>query len=71
LGPWAAGFVAYQLVNPGLVESWQRFWLARQADLGFTPPTWLSASLASFAVAAALTLAGGTLLRRWPTRRRP
>ena len=38
---------------------WQRFWLARQADIGFTPPSWLSASLAGFAVAAALTLAVG------------
>jgi NCS1 family nucleobase:cation symporter-1 len=64
LAPWAAGFAAYQLVNPGTVDAWQRFWLDRQADLGFTPPSWLSASLASFAVAATLTLALGLLLRR-------
>jgi nucleobase:cation symporter-1, NCS1 family len=68
--PWAAGFVAYQLVNPGLVGSWQRFWLARLADLGFTPPAWASASLVSLGVAAALGLAVGlaesALARRAP-----
>ena len=32
-------------------------------DIGFTPPTWLSASLASFTVAAGLTLIGGLLDR--------
>jgi purine-cytosine permease-like protein len=57
LVPWLAGFVTYQLVNPGLVGVWQRFWVARQHDLGFTPPTWASASLLSFVVAAVITLA--------------
>ena len=57
LVPWVAGFVAYQLVNPGIVGWWSRWWIARQADLGFTPETWMSASLVSFAVAAALTFA--------------
>lgn len=61
--PWLAGFVTYQLVNPGIVGWWQRFWLARQADLGVAPPTWLSASLASLAVAAGLTLLVGTVAR--------
>jgi purine-cytosine permease-like protein len=55
--PWLAGFVAYQLVNPGFVGVWQRFWVARQHDLGFTPPSWASASLLSFFVAAVITLA--------------
>jgi putative hydroxymethylpyrimidine transporter CytX len=59
LVPWLAGFVAYQLVNPGLVGSWQRFWIARQGDLGFTPPSWTSASIVSFVVAAALTFVIG------------
>jgi nucleobase:cation symporter-1, NCS1 family len=62
--PWAAGFVVYQLVNPGTVGWWQRFWLARADDVGFTPPTWLSASLASLAVSAGCTLALGTLVAR-------
>jgi len=62
--PWLLGFVTYQLVNPGLVESWQRFWLERRADLGLTPPTWTSASVLSFLVAAATTFAVGSLSRR-------
>jgi len=72
LGPWAAGFVTYQLVNPGTLGWWQRFWLARAEDLHFTSPTWLSASLASLAVAAGLTLVVGMVLtrRRAPSRRR-
>jgi purine-cytosine permease-like protein len=73
LGPWLAGFVAYQLVNPGTVGWWQRFWLARADDVGFTPPSWLSASLTGLAVSAGLTLLlGAALRRRSPARaRRP
>jgi nucleobase:cation symporter-1, NCS1 family len=63
--PWAAGFVAYQLVNPGLVGPWQRFWLGVQDGLGLIPPAWASASLVSLAVAAVLALAVG-----WPGRAR-
>jgi putative hydroxymethylpyrimidine transporter CytX len=62
--PWAAGFVTYQLINPGLVGWWSRWWIARQADLGFTPSSWMSATLLSFAVAAVLTLVVGTVRRR-------
>ena len=62
--PWAAGFVTYQLISPPSVAAWQRFWLDRQADLGFVPPGWMSASLASFAVAGLLTLVVGRLTRR-------
>ena len=70
--PWVAGFVAYQLVNPGTVGWWQRFWLARADDVGFTAPTWLSASLAGLVVAAGLTLLVGGAARRRPARaRRP
>ncbi|HEX2851089.1 MAG TPA: cytosine permease [Acidimicrobiales bacterium] len=61
--PWLAGFVAYQLINPGIVGVWQRFWIDRQADLGFVPPSWASASLVSFGVAAALTLVVGAIER--------
>ena len=63
--PWVAGFVTYQLINPGFLGWWQRFWTARQDDLGFTPPSWTSASLLSFAVAALLALLIG-----WPRRSR-
>jgi NCS1 family nucleobase:cation symporter-1 len=62
--PWAAGFLAYQLVNPGLVSWWAGFWTDRQADLGFVPPNWLSASVLSAVVAAALTLVVGRLAPR-------
>ncbi len=55
--PWAAGFVAYQLLNPGTVPGWSSLWTRAQAALGFAPPVWLSASLTSFAVAALATLA--------------
>lgn len=65
--PWAAGFVTYQLINPGLVGTWARWWTARQADIGFAPETWMSATLLSFAVAALLTLVVGGLR---PGRRR-
>jgi nucleobase:cation symporter-1, NCS1 family len=62
--PWAAGFVAYQLVNPGTVGWWQRFWLARAEDVSFTPPSWLSASLAGLVVSFGLAVVVGTALRR-------
>jgi purine-cytosine permease-like protein len=67
LVPWVLGFAAYQLVNPGTVGGWQRFWTAAQSWLGLHPPTWASASLASFAVAAVATLllaAGSAALPR-------
>src|SRR5688572_28730926 len=63
LVPWLAGFVTYQLIYPGQVGWWERWWHARQQDL-FTPPTWLGATVASFAVAAVLTLAMGAATAR-------
>jgi putative hydroxymethylpyrimidine transporter CytX len=62
--PWATGFVAYQLVNPGTVGWWSGWWVDRQTDLGFTSPAWASASLVSFAVAAALAFVVGRLSPR-------
>jgi nucleobase:cation symporter-1, NCS1 family len=64
LVPWAAGFVTYQLVNPGYVSWWASAWTSFDQDIGFTPASWMSASILSFAVAAAITVAGG-LLHRW------
>lgn len=49
---WAAGFVAYQLVNPGALTWWVPIWTHLGSALHFTAPTWLGASLFSFAVAA-------------------
>jgi purine-cytosine permease-like protein len=54
--PWLAGFVAYQLVNPGQIGSWVTFWSNVRDWLHFAPPQWLSASLFAFAVAFVLAL---------------
>ena len=58
--PWVAGFVTYQLVNPGGVGWWARFWGDGPYD-GRFDATWASASILSFAVAAVLALIVGTL----------
>ena len=62
--PWAAGFVTYQLINPGYVSWWAAAWTSFGHDLGFTPASWMSASILSFAVAAAITLLAGGLAGR-------
>jgi purine-cytosine permease-like protein len=59
--PWAAGFVTYQLINPGYVSWWTTAWTSFGHDIGFTPASWMSASILSFAVAAAITLVVGWL----------
>ena len=64
LVPWAAGFVTYQLINPGYVSWWASAWTSFGHDLGFTPASWMSASILSFAVAAAITLPAGWLAAR-------
>jgi putative hydroxymethylpyrimidine transporter CytX len=61
--PWALGFCAYQLVNPGYIGWWQRMWVHIGSWLRFTSESWMSASLISFAVAALATLAAGALRR--------
>lgn len=55
LAPWALGFAAYQLLNPGYVSWWAGFWADVQTALHFTPEPWMSASLISAAVAALTT----------------
>jgi purine-cytosine permease-like protein len=62
--PWALGFVSYQLVNPGSVSWWARFWTSVAEHIGFTPATWMSASLVSFFVAAAATAVLGLITVR-------
>jgi nucleobase:cation symporter-1, NCS1 family len=64
LVPWAAGFVTYQLINPGYVSWWAAAWTSIRHDIGFTPANWMSASILSFAVAAILTLLIAPLSRR-------
>ena len=50
--PWLAGFVSYQLVNPGAVSWWKGLWPA------WTPPSWLSATVVSLLVSAVGAMAG-------------
>jgi len=58
---WAAGFVTYQLINPGYVSWWVSIWSAIARAIGFSPASWMSASICSFAVAAVATLLVGWL----------
>jgi NCS1 family nucleobase:cation symporter-1 len=63
--PWALGFISYQLVNPGTVSWWNEFWTSVARHIGFTPATWMSASLVSFLVATVVTgLLGVATVRR-------
>ena len=54
--PWAVGFVVYQLINPGYVTWWVALWRRIDASIGFTPASWMSASILSFVAAGLLTL---------------
>jgi nucleobase:cation symporter-1, NCS1 family len=65
--PWAAGFVVYQLINPGYISWWVSMWGWVSRQIGFTPASWMSASILSFVVAAVATLCvggAGALARR-------
>jgi putative hydroxymethylpyrimidine transporter CytX len=64
LVPWLIGFIAYQLINPGYLGWWSRQWARVDGWLHFTPTTWMSASIISFAVAAVATVPFGALARR-------
>jgi purine-cytosine permease-like protein len=64
LVPWVAGFVVYQLINPGYVVWWQAMWIRVDHWLGFAPATWMSASVLSFLVAAVVTLPVGVMERK-------
>jgi NCS1 family nucleobase:cation symporter-1 len=62
--PWAAGFAMYQLINPGYIGWWVSAWTSIANWLGFTAEAWMSASILSFVVAAAVTFAVGYPARR-------
>ena len=65
--PWAVGFVIYQLINPGYVSWWASAWSSFGHDIGFTPASWMSASILSFCAAGIMTLlvrGAARLLRR-------
>jgi putative hydroxymethylpyrimidine transporter CytX len=61
LVPWAAGFVTYQLINPGYISWWVDAWAEVGRVLHFTAAGWMSASILSFAAAAVVTLVVGWL----------
>ena len=50
---WILGLRSYQLINPGAVGAWSSMWTNIAHWLGFTPQSWMSASLFSFVVAGA------------------
>jgi putative hydroxymethylpyrimidine transporter CytX len=68
LVPWALGFCAYQLVNPGYIDWWVRAWGHVQSWLHITVQSWMSASVLSFLVAAIATLVAAPLGARRPRR---
>ena len=55
---WAAGFVVYQLVNPGTVPGWSAAWTALGTSLHTLGHPWVSASITSFVVAAGIAVVG-------------
>ena len=61
VAPWVLGFITYQLINPGGISWWVSAWKWIAAQLGFTPTAWMSASICSFGVAGAATLALGAV----------
>jgi nucleobase:cation symporter-1, NCS1 family len=63
LVPWAAGFVVYQLINPGYISWWVAAWTRIAHLIRFTPASWMSASILSFCVAAVATLVVGGISR--------
>ena len=64
LAPWAAGFITYQLINPGSVPGWATTWQDIATRVHFPYQTWMSASVLSFLVALVLTLPLATYTRR-------
>jgi nucleobase:cation symporter-1, NCS1 family len=56
LVPWAAGFVVYQLINPGYVSWWASAWSSVGSAIRFTPSGWMSASILSFCASGVMTL---------------
>lgn len=53
---WVAGFVAYQLINPGSIPGWSDMWARVGQELNTAGHPWLSASVASFVVAVLVAL---------------
>jgi purine-cytosine permease-like protein len=56
LAAWAVGFIVYQLINPGYLGWWVALWTRVDRAIGFSPASWMSASIFSFGAAAIVTL---------------
>jgi putative hydroxymethylpyrimidine transporter CytX len=56
LVPWALGFAAYQLINPGGIAGWASAWGHVATWLHFTAQPWMSASVLSFLIAGLVAL---------------
>lgn len=69
LGPWLLGFAAYQLVYAPAVGPWAAWWASVGGWVGFSGQPWMSASVLSFAVAAAATFLLAPVVRRSRARR--
>jgi len=50
LGAWAAGFLVYQVINPGGLAHWSSFWNSVGNWLHTTGHPWLSASVAAYVI---------------------
>ena len=61
---WACGFVAYQLVYPGEIGIWARFWSGVDTAIGFVPPVWLGSSVAAIVVSVVVMIVLGRVGRR-------
>jgi NCS1 family nucleobase:cation symporter-1 len=61
---WAVGLAGYQLINPGYVGWWSTAWTNVAAALHFTPQSWMSASVFSFAAALLVAYLAGLVPRR-------
>jgi NCS1 family nucleobase:cation symporter-1 len=65
--PWLAGFVAYELTTPTVLDRWRgwaHFWARGQDTLGISATNGFSASIVSFAVAAVLAALVGAVTGR-------
>ncbi len=66
---WMLGLITYQLINPGAVGAWSTMWTNTAHWLGFTPQSWMSASVFSFVVAGVLAYLFDVLVGRTRARK--
>jgi nucleobase:cation symporter-1, NCS1 family len=64
LVPWVVGVAAYQLVAPVAIEHWDSMWHSIADTIGWSTPSWASASIASFLAAGLTTVLLAPWMRR-------